>query len=104
MTEGMNRRRLLKGAMGMEAAAACGARTERSAHAAPAQAPKRAETVRHTGSAYASIDPCLQRSVEHGVVAGVVAMGATQRGLVYEGSAGVTDIRTGAPMGPDSVF
>jgi methyl acetate hydrolase len=104
MTDGMNRRRLLKGAMGMAAAATWGALTDRSAQAASPQAPKRAEAVRHTGSAHASIDQCLQRSVEDGVVAGVVALGATQRGLVYEGSAGATDIRTGAPIGPDSVF
>jgi methyl acetate hydrolase len=93
MTNGMNRRRLLKGAMSMAAAATCGALTDRSAHAASAQAPKRAEAVRHAGPAYASIDQCLQRSVENGVVAGVVAMGATQRGLVYEASARTAAVR-----------
>src|SRR5215510_8020521 len=99
MTDGINRRRLLKGAASMVTAATLGALTDRSAHAASAHASKRNETVRRTG--FASIDRCLQRAVDDGVVAGVVAMGATQHGLVYEGSAGATDIRTGEPIGPD---
>jgi methyl acetate hydrolase len=102
MTYGMDRRRLLKGAASMMTAATLGALMDDNAHAATARSPKRTEVVRRSG--FASVDQCLQRAVDDRVAAGVVAMGATQHGLVYEGSAGATDIRTGEPIGPDSVF
>jgi CubicO group peptidase (beta-lactamase class C family) len=52
----------------------------------------------------AAIDRSLQQAVESGTVAGVVAMGATQSGLVYEGASGHANSETGAAMTPDSIF
>ncbi|TDV33885.1 CubicO group peptidase (beta-lactamase class C family) [Paraburkholderia caballeronis] len=54
--------------------------------------------------AFAAIDNALQRAVANRTVAGVVAMGATREGVVYEGSFGSANLDTGAPMSPDTVF
>jgi len=108
MTARLNRRDLLKGAASMAAAATLGTFADREARAAAPQSAQ-ASTVPHRKplakhAQYASIDQALQRAVDDGVAAGVVAMGATQRELVYEGAAGIADAHTGSPIGPDSVF
>jgi CubicO group peptidase (beta-lactamase class C family) len=53
---------------------------------------------------FASVDTALQSAVETGAVLGAVAMGCTSDGLVYEGSAGLANVETGAAIAPDSVF
>jgi CubicO group peptidase (beta-lactamase class C family) len=105
MTARLNRRDLLKSAASLAAATTLGAFADREARAAApsaAQTQHPRSTPRHPR--YASIDQCLQRAVDNGVAAGVVAMGATPREVVYEGAAGVADAHTGAPIGADSVF
>ncbi|WP_394778899.1 serine hydrolase domain-containing protein [Undibacterium sp.] len=57
--------------------------------------------------AFASISQLLGRAVSDGTIAGVVAMGATDKGLVYEGAFGKRDISkgaAGAAMSLDKVF
>lgn len=54
--------------------------------------------------AFAPIDAALQSAVDAGTVLGTVAMGCTSEGVVYEGSAGLGNVETGAPITPDSVF
>ncbi len=51
-----------------------------------------------------AIDTLLQNAVTAGDVAGVVAMGATADGIVYEGVSGPANAATGAPMRGDTVF
>jgi CubicO group peptidase (beta-lactamase class C family) len=50
------------------------------------------------------IDAALLGGVARNDVAGVVAMAATRRGLVYEGAFGTADVAAGTPMSPDTVF
>ncbi|WP_202911168.1 serine hydrolase [Ancylobacter sp. TS-1] len=50
------------------------------------------------------IDAALLGGVARNDVAGVVAMAATQKGLVYEGAFGTADVATGRPMSLDTVF
>ncbi|QCP54156.1 beta-lactamase family protein [Trinickia violacea] len=102
MTVQLNRRRLLKGTSSLLAVATLGAFASRNAQAAPQRAPGDAALIRHP--AHASIDQCLQRAVDDGTVAGVVAMGATQRGLVYEGARGQANVHTREAISPDTIF
>jgi methyl acetate hydrolase len=51
-----------------------------------------------------AIDAALRGGVARNDVAGVVAMGATRDGLVYEGTFGKSNVATGAPMSVDTVF
>lgn len=102
MTVRLNRRRLLTGASSVLAVATLGGFASRNAQAAPRRAPGDAALV--DDPAYTSIDQCLQRAVDDGTVASVVAMGATDRGLVYEGARGRTKDRAGAPISPDTIF
>jgi CubicO group peptidase (beta-lactamase class C family) len=102
MTVRLNRRRLLTGASSLLAVATLGGFASRNAQAAPRRAPGDAALVHHP--AYTSIDQCLQRAVDDGTVASVVAMGATERGLVYEGARGKTNLRTGEAISPDTIF
>lgn len=55
-------------------------------------------------TAIAPIDAVLRRAVEEGVVPGVVAMAATDRGIVYEGAFGRRDIADGPAMTLDTIF
>jgi methyl acetate hydrolase len=85
----LNRRRLL-----MQATAMIGAASwPRSAATGPLPPGKTAE-----------IDAILQASVESGDAPGVVAMAATERSVVYQGSFGLRDIKGEAKMSPDTVF
>ncbi|SKC76715.1 CubicO group peptidase, beta-lactamase class C family [Burkholderia sp. CF099] len=102
MTVRLNRRHLLTGASSLLAVATLGGFASRNAQAAPRRAPGDAALVHH--HAYTSIDQCLQRAVDDGTVASVVAMGATERGLVYEGARGQTNLRTGEAISPDTIF
>jgi methyl acetate hydrolase len=53
---------------------------------------------------FGAIDAAMLKAVDAGSVAGVVAVGATRHGLVYEGAFGKADVATGTPMTPDSVL
>ena len=50
------------------------------------------------------IDAALQACVEAGDAPGVVAMAATERSVVYQGSFGLRDIKGEARMSPDTIF
>jgi CubicO group peptidase (beta-lactamase class C family) len=102
MTDQLKRRHLLKGATGLLATATLGGLTSQNAHAAPRPAQGNVTRIHHP--AYTSIDQCLQRAVDDGTVAGVVAMGATEHGLVYEGASGRRSPTAGAAIGPDTIF
>jgi CubicO group peptidase (beta-lactamase class C family) len=102
MTDQLKRRHLLKGASGLLAAATLGGLTSQNTHAAPRRTQE--DMARIHGPAYASLDQCLQGAVNDGTVAGVVAMGATERGLVYEGASGRANSTTGSAIGPDTIF
>jgi CubicO group peptidase (beta-lactamase class C family) len=54
--------------------------------------------------AFAAIDRSLRQAVDNETVAGVVAMAATRKGIVYEGSFGGANVDTGSAMSPDAVF
>ncbi len=101
MTVLLNRRRLLKSAPSLLTVATLGAFASRNAQATPQRAPEDAARVQHP--AYASIDQCLQLAVDDGTVTGVVAMGATERGLVYEGARGWANLHTRDALSPDTI-
>ena len=50
------------------------------------------------------IDAVLRRAVDAGEVPGVVAMAATDRGVLYEGAFGERELGSGRPMTLDTVF
>jgi CubicO group peptidase (beta-lactamase class C family) len=50
------------------------------------------------------IDAALRRAVEAGEVPGVVALAATDRGILYEGAFGQRDIGAGPEMALDTIF
>ncbi|WP_025600248.1 serine hydrolase domain-containing protein [Burkholderia sp. WSM2230] len=101
MTVLLARRDLLKKASGLMAVAAVGGSTSLETGATGAHQ-QRDRVVVHN-PAYATIDRSLQQAVDNGTVVGVVAMGATQRGLIYEGAFGHANPQTGSAMTPDTV-
>jgi len=85
-----SRRDVLKGAAAIAAVSAAHATPHPAgAQGAPARAP---------------IDAVLRQAVDAKEVPGVVAMAATDKGLVYEGAFGVRALDQSAPMTIDSVF
>ncbi|SOE98356.1 CubicO group peptidase, beta-lactamase class C family [Burkholderia sp. OK233] len=102
MTVQLTRRDLLKRASGLLAVAAVGGLTGIGTEAAEGHQERHRVLVRNP--AFAAIDLSLRQAVDNGTVAGVVAMGATQRGLVYEGASGHANPQTGTAMTPDTVF
>ena len=57
-----------------------------------------------TPARFGAVDKALHRAVEDGDVAGVVAIGATPNGIVFEGTYGKANIRQGTSMATDTVF
>ena len=53
---------------------------------------------------FKAIDAALRGGISKNDVAGVVAMAATPKGVVYEGAFGKANVATGAPMTVDTVF
>jgi len=103
MNQEISRRNLLKGAATLMTVPAL----------APfASAPVMAATAgtaspmakRPRSGAFGSIDRTLQRAVDDRQIAGVVAVGATDKGIVYEGSFGRRDAAHGPAMSLDTVF
>lgn len=85
-----SRRDVLKGAAAIAAAASVG---HTSARRATAQ-----------GSAKAQIDGVLRQAVDAKEVPGVVAMAATDKGVLYEGAFGLRALDQSTPMTLDTVF
>ncbi|PRX97582.1 serine hydrolase [Paraburkholderia sp. BL25I1N1] len=102
MTVQFTRRDLLKRASGLLAVTAVGGLTGIQAEAA--EAPQARSRVVAHNPAFASLDLALRQAVDNGTVAGVVAIGATQRGLIYEGASGHANPQAGTAMTPDTVF
>jgi CubicO group peptidase (beta-lactamase class C family) len=102
MTLKLSRRDWLMGASNALAAGALGGLTDRGFALEPR--PERGPVSVAGSSAFTAIDQALQRAVDRGTVAGVVAMGATRKGLIYAGSCGSANIDTSAAMSPDTVF
>jgi CubicO group peptidase (beta-lactamase class C family) len=84
---------VLKAAAGIAMAASVGA-----------VVPRRAFAQSGAGPAKAQIDAVLQQAVDAKEVPGVVAMAATDRGIIYEGAAGRRSLDDAAPMTLDTVF
>jgi len=82
------RREILKGAAALTAVASFGATVGRAA------APQ----------SHAQIDAVLRRATEAGEVPGVVAVAATDKGVLYEGAFGTRDLAKGPAMTLDTIF
>ena len=63
-----------------------------------------ADEARLAGGAVGQIDEALRQAVDAKVVPGVVAIAATDKGIVYEGAFGKRDMAKGPDMTPDTVF
>jgi len=87
-----SRREILKTAAYLTAATSLGSGAHAANHGGHALAPHR------------QIDAALQRAVDAKEVPGVVAMAASDKGLVYEGVFGVRDLAKGPAMTRDTVF
>jgi methyl acetate hydrolase len=85
-----SRRDVLKGAVAIAAAASVGTTSARRATA--------------QGSAKAQIDGVLRQAVDAKEVPGVVAMAATDKGVLYEGAFGLRVLDQSTPMTLDTVF
>src|SRR6185503_955951 len=85
-----SRRDVLKGAAAIAAAASVGTTSARRAIA--------------QGSARAQIDGVLRQAVDAKEVPGVVAMAATDKGVLYEGAFGLRALDQSTPMTLDTVF
>ena len=81
MTPKLSRREWLMDASNALAAAALGGMTGRGFASEPLASVA-------GSSAFTAIDRTLKRAVDRGTVAGVVAIGATRKGLIYAGSFG----------------
>jgi methyl acetate hydrolase len=57
-----------------------------------------------SSSNFEPIDHALRKSVDVGAVAGVVAIGASADGVIYEGAFGKADVHAGSSMSIDTVF
>ena len=103
MNSEVNRRSLLKGAAAMLAAPALVRSMSTSAMAASIDTTTPMAQRLHRG-AFASINRTLQRAIDDKQVAGAVALGATDKGIVYEGAFGKRDAAHGPAMTLDTVF
>src|ERR1700719_4741968 len=92
MTEHPSRRAVLMTATALTAAASVGG-------AAPARAQGGAQ-----GASLGRVDAVLRAAVDAKEVPGVVAMAATEKGLLYEGAFGTRDLGKGPAMTRDTMF
>jgi methyl acetate hydrolase len=53
---------------------------------------------------FGTIDAAMRHAVDTGVAAGVVAVGASMDGLVYQGAFGTANAHAGTPVSLDTVF
>lgn len=103
MNQEISRRNLLRGAAAVLTVPALAPFANTPAVAATAGAAS--PMAKHRRSdVFGSIDRSLQRAVDDRQVAGVVAVGATDKGVVYEGAFGKRDAAHGPAMSLDTVF
>ena len=93
MTPPLSRRRVLKGGVALGATSSIGALTARRARAQGSSAKARTQ-----------IDSVLRQATDAKEVPGVVAMAATDQGLLYEGAFGARSLDQSAAMTLDTVF
>jgi len=89
----LSRRHMLKGTMAVAGAAAVGSTVARRAHGQGSATQARAQ-----------IDTVLRRAADAKEVPGVVAMAATDKGVLYEGAFGLRAIDQSPAMTLDTVF
>ena len=82
-----SRREILQATAALAAAASFGAKVGRAAT-----------------QPHAQVDAVLRRATEAREVPGVVAVAATDKGLLYEGAFGTRDLANGPEMTPDTIF
>jgi CubicO group peptidase (beta-lactamase class C family) len=102
MSVRLQRRALLKGASGLLTAATLAPLQARSSNTSMLE--QRLSPTLPSQPRFNSIDACLRRAVDDGTVAGVVAMGATEHGVVYHGHAGYADADRSREITGDSIF
>jgi len=98
----LQRRILLKGASGLLTAATLAPLQARSANTATSG--PQSTVTSQSQPRFDSIDACLRKAIDDGTVAGVVAMGATEQGLVYQSHAGHADAGRSRAITGDSIF
>jgi CubicO group peptidase (beta-lactamase class C family) len=103
MNQEISRRNLLKGAATLMSVPALVQFGSTPAMAATAGTASPMANYPRSG-VFGSIDRTLQRAVDDRQVAGVVAVGATDKGIVYEGTFGKRDAAHGPAMSLDTVF
>src|SRR5258708_8916714 len=103
MPEKFTRRDVLNSAPGLVAATALGGLINNGAVASE-ELPGHAQEKLTHNQAFAPIDHMLQHAAESNTVAGVVALGATEKGVVYEGAFGKADTNAGSKISADTVF
>jgi methyl acetate hydrolase len=103
MQQKFTRRDVLSSASGLVAATALGGLINNGA-AASEVLPGHAQDGLTHNPAFAPIDGVLRRAAESKTVAGVVALGATEKGVVYEGAFGQADMNAGSKISADTVF
>jgi CubicO group peptidase (beta-lactamase class C family) len=103
MTSSVSRRDVLRSASGLVAATALGGLIKNDAVASE-ELPGHAQDDLTPNHAFAPIDHVLRQAADSKTVAGVVALGATEKGVVYEGAFGKADINAGSKISPDTVF
>ena len=89
-----SRREILKTAAAFTAAASVGATLRRAD----------AQTKPGAAQPHAQIDAVLRRATDAKEVPGVVAMAATDKGVLYEGAFGTRDLASGPAMSLDTIF
>src|SRR5262249_34431779 len=87
------RRQVLGGATALSATAALGLHSRAVA-----------QGKQNLNGSTSQIDAVLRRSVDSGQVPGVVAIAATDRGIIYEGAFGKRDLAKGPEMTRDTIF
>jgi CubicO group peptidase (beta-lactamase class C family) len=103
MASSVSRRDVLRSASGLVAATALGGLINNDAVASE-ELPGHAQADLTPNHAFAPVDHVLRQAADSKTVAGVVALGATEKGVVYEGAFGKADINAGSRISPDTVF
>jgi hypothetical protein len=103
MQQKFTRRDVLNSASGLVAATALGGLINNDAVASEELSGHAQDELAHN-QAFAPIDHVLRQAADSNTVAGVVALGATEKGVVYEGAFGKADMNAGSKISPDTVF
>jgi CubicO group peptidase (beta-lactamase class C family) len=103
MQQRFTRREVMTGASGLVAATALGGLIDNGAVASE-ELPGQTQEKLTRNQAFAPIDQVLRQAADSKTVAGMVALGATEKGVVYEGAFGKADMNAGSKISADTVF